>query len=77
MATKTITVDLEAYRALKRRKRKGQSFSDVIKEHFSAGATGREFRRVLRDLRLDNSTLEALDQLVDARASDSAVAPDL
>lgn len=77
MATKTITIDLQAYEALKRRKRKGQSFSDVIKEHFAGGATGREFRRALRDLRLDASTLQAADEVVERRRSDAATAPEL
>ena len=31
MATKSITVDVEAYNCLKRRKKDGESFSDVIK----------------------------------------------
>lgn len=77
MATKTITIDMEAYEALKRRKRKGQSFSDVIKEHFAAGATGREFRRMLPELELAPSTLDATDELIRRRASDAASAPDL
>lgn len=77
MATKTITIDLEAYDALKRRKRKGQSFSDVIKEHFAGGATGREFRLTLREVRLDASTLDAADEIVERRGSDTATAPEL
>lgn len=77
MATKTITIDLQAYEALERRKRKGQSFSEVIKEHFGRGATGREFKRKLRDLRLDSSTLDALNEVVQRRASEPAAAPEL
>lgn len=74
MATKTITIDLEAFEALKRRKRKGQSFSDVIKEHFARGSTASEFRRELSELRLDASTLDAADDLVARRGSEPAAA---
>lgn len=77
MATKTITIDLQAYEVLKRRKRKGQSFSDVIKEHFAGGLTATEFRRALPELRLDASTLDAADELVARRGSEPAGAPDL
>lgn len=77
MATKTITIDLEAYEALRRRKAKGESFSDVIKKHFARGATGAELRRVLEDFELAGDTLDALDELIEARRTDPARAPEL
>ena len=77
MATKTISIDLEAYEALRRRKRRGESFSDVIKQHFSRGATGRELRNALARVGLDASTLDAADELVKSRAAEPATAADL
>jgi predicted CopG family antitoxin len=77
MATKTISIDLEAYEALRRRKRRGESFSDVIKKHFIRGATGRELRGALDRVRLDESTLDAADELVKKRIAEPATAPDL
>jgi len=77
MAVKTITIDLKAYNALKRRKREGQSFSDVIKEHFERGATGREFRGMLSELRLDVSTLDEVEEIVGRRSAEPATAPEL
>jgi len=35
MAVQTITIDMEAYEALRRHKGSGKFFSDVIKEHFA------------------------------------------
>jgi predicted CopG family antitoxin len=64
-------------RRLRRRKRRGESFSDVIKKHFTRGATGREFRNALAHVRLDESTLDAADELVKGRAVEPANAPEL
>lgn len=77
MATKTITIDMDAYEALRRRKKEGQSFSDVIKEHFERGDTGRQLREHLGRLTLHEKTLDAVDEVVEARRSDVARAPDL
>jgi predicted CopG family antitoxin len=77
MAVKTITIDLEAYEALRRRKRRGQSFSEVIKEHFGGAVTGEVLGRVIRELILDPSTLDAIDQLVASREAHPASAAEL
>lgn len=77
MAVKTITIDMDAYDALKRRKRKGQSFSDVIKEHFGGAATGRDLARTLREIELADETLDAVDELIAGRSRDRATSADL
>jgi predicted CopG family antitoxin len=77
MAVKTITIDLDAYEALRRRKRPGQSFSDVIKERFGGGATGRVLRKLIEEIQVDASTLDATDDLIKARSRDRATAPEL
>jgi predicted CopG family antitoxin len=77
MAVKTITIDMKAYEALRRHKREGQSFSAVIKEHFCAGPTGRVLKRSLENLRLSESTLDALDRVVEDRSEDSPRVPEL
>lgn len=77
MATKTISIDLEAYRALRRRKRKGQSFSDVIKEHFTGGISARQFAQLVRDVEVAEPTLDAIDDLIERRRADLAGVPEL
>ena len=77
MAVKTITIDMEAYEALRRHKGSGQSFSDVIKEHFGGKTTGEVLARVISELSLEESTLDEVDRLIDARAGDAATAVDL
>ena len=77
MAVKTITIDLEAYELLRRRKRGGASFSRVIKEHFDAPRKGRDLLAAIEDLAIDGDTLEALDELIARRSDDLAAAPTL
>jgi len=76
MATKTITIDLEAYEALRRRKGPGESFSDVIKAHFRNGITGVELARILTEANLSEETLETLDSLVERRSADPTLPAD-
>jgi predicted CopG family antitoxin len=69
MATKTITIDMEAYEALRRRKGKGDSFSDVIKRHFDRGMTGSELALLLDRLEPSEELLDAVDTLIEDRRS--------
>lgn len=77
MAVKTITIDLEAYDALARHKRKGDSFSRVIKEHFGRRRTGRDLAALLTTLRLAEDTLAGAEKRIRARRQDQARAPKL
>jgi len=72
MAVKTITIDLDAYETLARRKRPGQSFSQVIKEHFGAVPTGRDLAAALAATRVAPETVETVEELVTARRKDRA-----
>jgi predicted CopG family antitoxin len=77
MAVKTITIDLEAYEALARHKRKGDSFSRVIKEHFGRRSTGLQLREALAQLRLSEETLGATNAIIRSRRRSPANAPKL
>ena len=82
MAVKTITIDMEAYGLLARRKRAGLSFSDVIKEHFGGPLTVGEFKsRMRRDLEegrgMSEQTLDAIEGVIRARADDPVRYPTL
>jgi predicted CopG family antitoxin len=72
MAVKTITIDMEAYGLLARRKRVGQSFSQVIKAHFGRQPTVANFLTALRATRLGEETLNAVERQVKGRRSSPA-----
>ena len=67
MAVKTITIDMDAYEALARRKRAGQSFSDVIKERFAEGGTGRDLLEAVGRFALDESVLDKATEEIRSR----------
>jgi predicted CopG family antitoxin len=77
MATKTISIDLEAYEALRRRKRGNQSFSEVIKEHFLRRSTAADLLQAVRDIQVDPSTLDAVEEIIRERGEAPARAADL
>lgn len=77
MAVKTITIDLDAYEALARRKRKGQSFSEVIKEQFGGARTGRDLLQALAGAAVSEDTTDRIEARVAARRRERARAPRL
>lgn len=77
MAVKTITIDLEAYETLARHKGPGQSFSQVIKRHFSYRPTGRDLAEALGRVALSEATLDAIDAVIEERQRDTARPVDL
>jgi len=77
MAVKTITINLEVYEVLARHKRKGDSFSRVIKEHFGRRRTGRDLAALVRQLRLAEDTLARGEKLARDRRRDRARAAPL
>jgi predicted CopG family antitoxin len=62
MAVKTITIDVEAYELLSRKKREGQSFSQVIKEHFTGRPTGKDLKVALRGTFISEDALDAIEE---------------
>ncbi|MEZ5317347.1 MAG: antitoxin VapB family protein [Vicinamibacterales bacterium] len=72
MAVKTITIDVEAYGILARRKRAGESFSQVIKREFGKRPTVGGLRAVLAGLHPGADTLDAIEAEVRGRRSSPA-----
>lgn len=77
MSVKTITLDLEAYELLRRRKKGRQSFSQVVKEHFGPRRTIEDFRRALDEAVVSEETLDAIDRQIELRQRDPARAIEL
>jgi predicted CopG family antitoxin len=70
MANRNVALDEEAYEILSGRKRQGQSFSQVIKEHFEtpAGGTAADLLRNADQYVLTEETLDAIDAQAETRS---------
>lgn len=77
MAVKTITIDLEAYETLARHKKPGQSFSQVIKEQLKRPKTGRDLLAATSAVAISETTLDAVDELIERRSESPASAAEL
>ena len=77
MDSRTIELDAEAYEALARQMRPGQSFSEVIKSHFGPRATAADLKQVAARLRISDDTLDAIEAQIRARSESPATAADL
>ena len=67
MATKTITIDLEAYRRLKSVKREGESFSKTIKRVVQPPLDLRAWLREVDEHPMSGAALDAVEKALKAR----------
>lgn len=77
MAVKTITIDMKAYALLASRKRAGQSFSSVIKESLGGKTTAKDLLQVVSSLKIQEGSLDRIDEQVARRKRNTAKAPRL
>lgn len=80
MAVKTITIDMEAYGLLSRLKGVGgaeRSFSEVIKAHFVPAPTVGAFKAAIRNVRISEDALDAMDKVVRDRVKSPVRIPRL
>lgn len=64
MAVKTITIDLEAYEELAKRKRANESFSQVIKRTFSEERyTAKHLLENLSEVSLSEEALDRIEEI--------------
>ena len=71
MAVKTITIDIDAYDLLARRKREGESFSQVIKRLIrNEGGTASDLLAYIAEVSLSDDALGAADQELSQRDRD-------
>ncbi len=67
MAAKTITLDMEAYKLLKARKKADESFSDVVKRIAPKPIDLEAFFQRVRENPLSDGAAEAIEQVVASR----------
>ncbi len=67
MAVKTITIDMEAYNILFNEKKKGESFSQVIKRRLKKNSTAKNLLDNLDFYALSNGSLKKIDGIVEDR----------
>jgi len=67
MAVKTITIDIEAYNILYNQKKKGESFSQVIKRRLKKNSTAKNVIHNLKKYALSNECIEKIDNIVKRR----------
>ena len=77
MAVKTITINMAAYDALARRKRTGESFSDVINGHFGEGGTAADLLQAASRHPVAPEVAESIARVVGARRRSRARVPSL
>jgi len=69
MATKTITIDIEAYGRLRRARRGDESFSQVIKRMIRPQPTAAEWQQIFRRSALSDEAIEGIERAVRSRRS--------
>jgi predicted CopG family antitoxin len=77
MSTKTIELDAEAYEALVGQKRPGQTFSEVIKQHFGRGGSVEKLDQLAAELKVSEDTLDAIEAQIQSRREGPATAANL
>jgi predicted CopG family antitoxin len=67
MAVKTITIDMEAYNILNNEKKKGESFSQVIKRRLKKTSTAKNLLDNIEKYSLSDECLEKIDIVIKKR----------